>query len=522
MANTDRLSKTAEGTGLVLNAASKFQSVDFDDMSSLDTGLTIVSGVLDIASAVSAFLPPPYSAVTPTITGIFNMFLPGPPPQPTTTEVINKLTHEIQTGFLEQKTFITNQFKKQKEFIAEEFDKFTKEINEINDFNEALFSKEFLRETKTDALALLDQVKEQYDYILPQGNAVLTEAEALDLDQHVSAMASTFHAARAKHAFTDRCPDAFLKNNSTDEAVNTRKLCALLLETYFSIEKFRDITLSQLVVILEKSPLKNLVSGYLMIMEDRKTAMKTFVNEYLVTEEEQENTALFCLLFQPCEISYSEYCPWSSDIQREGIKDYLTFISPGTKDVWSNIYNLCNIETFGCSDNANCQVSIQHYVDGQYVDIDYPYNSKTVDIYYLDVDDQWVSYEWPNSSEPPWSISFIGDTEVTIQTQRENFCLTETYSNGGGPEQGAGYEVNPNFDENEKTCEDGFWSNICKSYGEKCFDFDSLFAESFTIKNVGIDNEHDLFTFELSSGYYLMVEFVKLETFVNGLPFVFR
>ena len=36
------------------------------------------------------------------------------------------------------------------------------------DFNEDLFSKEFLRETKTDALALLDQIKEQYDYILPQ------------------------------------------------------------------------------------------------------------------------------------------------------------------------------------------------------------------------------------------------------------------------------------------------------------------------------------------------------------------
>ena len=479
MANTDRLSKTAEGTGLVLNAASKFQSVS-GDMSSIDTALTITSGVLDIASAVSSFLPPPISTVTPIVSEIFNMFMPGPPPQPTTTEVINKLTNEIQTGFLEQETFITNQFQKQKAFIGEEFDKFTQEIK---DFNEDLFSKEFLRETKTDALALLDQVKEQYDYILPQANVILTEAEALDLDQHVSVMASTFHAARAKHAFTDRCPDAFLEYDNTDEAVNTRKLCALLLETYFSIEKFRDITLSQLVVILEKSPLRNLVSGYLMIMEDRKIVMKTFVNEYLVRGEDPENTALFCPLFQPCEISYSEYCPWSSDSQREGIQDYLTFISPETKDVWSNVYNLCNVRTFGCTDNANCQVSIQYYVNGQYIDIDWPYNS-----------------------DPPWNISFTGDTEVTIQT-RENFCIVETYfSDMDG-------SAHPNFDYNSKTCSSGSaWSPyFCWSYGEKCFDFDSLLSESFTVDNVGNEDEHDLYTFELSSGYYLMVERLELD-----------
>ena len=470
MANTDKLSRSAEGTGLVLSAVSKFASVD--GMSDLDAALTITSGVLDVMTAVSAFMPPPISTITPIISGIFGMFLPGPPPAPSLAA--------IKGLFTEQQTFITNEFEKQNDFITEEFEKFTQELK---DFNENLFSKEFLRETKTDALALLDQIKEQYDYILPQANVILTEAEALDLDQHVSSMASTFHSARAKHAFTDRCPDAFLEYDNTDEAVNTRKLCALLLETYFSIEKFRDITLSQLVVILEKSPLRNLVSGYLMIMEDRKIVMKTFVNEYLVRGEDPENTALFCPLFQPCEISYSEYCPWSSDSQREGIQDYLTFISPETKDVWSNVYNLCNVRTFGCTDNANCQVSIQYYVNGQYIDIDWPYNS-----------------------DPPWNISFVGDTEVAIQT-RENFCIVETYfSDMEG-------SAHPNFDYNSKTCSSGSaWSPyFCWSYGEKCFDFDSLLSESFTVDNVGNEDEHDLYTFELSSGYYLMAERLDLD-----------
>ena len=398
MSNTDKLSKSAEGTGLVLSAVAKFSSVD--GMSSLDTALTITSGVLDVVTAVSAFLPPPVSAVTPIISEIFGMFLPGPPPAPS--------LEAIQGLFLEQQTFITNEFEKQKEFITEEFDKFTKEIN---DFNEDLFSKEFLRETKTDALALLDQVKEQYDYILPQANVILNEAEALDLDQHVSVMASTFHSARAKHAFTDRCPDAFNDDENPDlnedenTHLNTRKLCALLLETYFTIEKFRDITLSQLVVILENSPLENLVSGYLIIMDDRKNAMKTFVNEYLVKEEDPESTVLFCPLFQPCEISYDDYCPWSTDTQRQGIQDYLTFISPETKDVWSDVYHLCNVRTFGCLDNDNCQVSIQYYIE--------------------DEDDLDIS--WPYGAS--WDISFVGDDEVTIETQQGGFTIEEITGN---------------------------------------------------------------------------------------------
>ena len=396
MANTDKLSRSAEGTGLVLSAVSKFASVD--GMSDLDAALTITSGVLDVMTAVSAFLPPPISTVTPIISGIFGMFLPGPPPSPS--------LEAIKGLFTEQQTFITNEFEKQNDFITEEFEKFTQEIK---DFNEDLFSKEFLRETKTDALALLDQIKEQYDYILPQANVILTEAEALDLDQHVSSMASTFHSARAKHAFIDRCPDAFLENDNTDDAVNTRKLCALLLETYFSIEKFRDITLTQLIVILEGSPLKNLVSGYLIVLDDRKTAMKKFVSNYLINEEDPEDIALFCPLFQSCEISYSGYCPWSSDSQRQGIVDYLTFISPETIDVWSNIYHLCNIRTFGCSDNANCQVSIQFYVEGQDLDISWPYGAS-------------------------WDITFVGDNEVTITPKQENLGITKT---DGGPDVGS-------------------------------------------------------------------------------------
>ena len=43
-------------------------------------------------------------------------------------------------------------------------------------------------------------------------------------------------------------------------------------------------------------------------------------------------------------------------------------------------------------------------------------------------------------------------------------------------------------------------------YEQESFDFsDSLFPGTFTIQNVGNEDEHDLYTFQFSSGSYLMV-----------------
>ena len=243
--------------------------------------------------------------------------------------------------------------------------------------------------------------------------------------------------------------------------MNTRKLCALLLETYFSIEKFRDITISQLVVILERSPLKDLVSGYIVIMEDRKTSMREFVNEYLVEAEDPENRPLFCPLFQSCQISYYKYCPWSSDTQRQGIQDYLTFVSPATKDVWSKIYQLCNVRTFGCFDNNNCLVDVHYNVNGDGNYINHP--------------------AWPYN--PPWIISFVGDTEVTIKTaQQEDFCVEQSQT----------------------------WGFLNTEYSLKCFDMETNSnLGTFTITNVGTDENQHLYTFTMPSGNNLMLQASK-------------
>ena len=52
----------------------------------------------------------------------------------------------------------------------------------------------------------------------------------------------------------------------------------------------------------------------------------------------------------------------------------------------------------------------------------------------------------------------------------------------------------------------------CVTNVKKCFDFDSLFSEPLTIQNEGTVEEHALYTFQLSSGNYLMVTEHSYET----------
>jgi len=75
---------------------------------------------------------------------------------------------------------------------------------------------------------------------------------------------SSFQTARAKYAFIDRCPNAFLFAEGHGKTnMMMRRICATLLEAYFDIEKFRDITIAQLIAILKKTKLSKLTQKLL-------------------------------------------------------------------------------------------------------------------------------------------------------------------------------------------------------------------------------------------------------------------
>ena len=100
----DTLSKGSEAAGHLASAVQKFIKSDGNVKQ-------ILSGCFDLVSALSVFLPPPYSQITGAISSIANMFLGG---GSTDTATI------IQTEFARQSKLILDQFENLKTFIVDE------------------------------------------------------------------------------------------------------------------------------------------------------------------------------------------------------------------------------------------------------------------------------------------------------------------------------------------------------------------------------------------------------------------
>ena len=204
---SDTVDKAGTVIGGVLTGVSKFVGVNYADGVSFEDIGIMVSGGLDIVNSVATLFPFPASTITGALSGILNIFGLGPPPDATNKEVIaavkkgqqeikddikagtNKISELLVTGFIEQKNFIHTAFKQQTIYLAKEFDNLEQHITDT-------FELQFLREIKNDAIALLEQVQEKYDYILPLAQETLTEAQALDLDQHAGILDTTFQTAR--------------------------------------------------------------------------------------------------------------------------------------------------------------------------------------------------------------------------------------------------------------------------------------------------------------------------------------
>ena len=73
MTAEEGLEKGLGALNSVIGAFGKFKKA-FKDENNPD-GMMVMSGVLDIANALAAFVPPPASLITGTISGIFGLFM---------------------------------------------------------------------------------------------------------------------------------------------------------------------------------------------------------------------------------------------------------------------------------------------------------------------------------------------------------------------------------------------------------------------------------------------------------------
>ena len=111
MTTVDNFSKASDTAGHLASGINTLIESSGDTMQ-------IISGCLDMASALTTFLPPPVSTITSTVSGIFNMFLGGG-----STDTATAISAEIQ----KQTDIITNKIESLKGYFDLALDKQTLE-----------------------------------------------------------------------------------------------------------------------------------------------------------------------------------------------------------------------------------------------------------------------------------------------------------------------------------------------------------------------------------------------------------
>ena len=100
------------------------------------------------------------------------------------------------------------------------------------------------------------------------------------------------------------------------------------------MEKFRDITLMQVLVIMERTPLKRLNDGYLILQEKRKSNIRQFVDTFLINMEDLSVKNIYCALFGPLKNSYDS--PWESETTKQSVEDYVRYVRADAADILAN------------------------------------------------------------------------------------------------------------------------------------------------------------------------------------------
>ena len=315
MSKTDMISKASTAVSGIVGAVDKFQSGDDKQ---------IISGAMDVTNSIAQFLPPPASTVTGSISGILQIF--GIGGGPSTEEVIKeefqKMKDFTARKFEQQTKFIAGEFAEQKEYIKEEFeaqkdfvdlrifdveskiadltdliqDEFTSQTNltlelftkekamlleqkEIinvgfqnleDSFRESIEElKEFItiekmKEIASKAKSVSEEIYEKLTFLLSGVNTDVQDHEADTINQQLGVMETSNKVSEIRYSFEELCVNTNnqLINQCTRNNILEKKFCTMIAYSYFSMEKYRDMTLIGLVNLLEKTSYKSLNQRY--------------------------------------------------------------------------------------------------------------------------------------------------------------------------------------------------------------------------------------------------------------------
>ena len=370
MTGTEKISKASTALSGIIGAGVKIFSGD---------GKTIVSGVMDGINTLAKFLPPPASIITESLSGVLEMF--GIGGGPSTVDVIkeefqkmkdftarqfDKQTKFIAGEFADQKKYIKEEFEVQKDFIDQRIGEVTEQIANLTDFIQDEFTsqtnltlelftkekamlleqkelisvgfqnledsftenieelKEFILNEKMIAISskaksVLVEIFEKFTFLKSVDNTDVQDHEADAINQQIAVMATSSEVAEVRHSFEELCVNANnqLINQCTRNILK-KKFCTMIAYSYFSIEKYRDMTLIGLVSLLQKTKYSSLNPRYLKVQNQRKQDIKKWISKVFVKEV-------------ACPVFKTETQYWEKQEHMNDVLDYFEYVDPSLK-----------------------------------------------------------------------------------------------------------------------------------------------------------------------------------------------
>ena len=106
-----------------------------------------------------------------------------------------------------------------------------------------------------------------------------------------------------------------------------KETCLILIHTLVTIEKYRDITMTNLINILQSTSLRQTNKGYLVVQNNRRNKLKSWIDTTLLSNEKIA-----------CTISYhrdTQY--WPSKEHQLEVDDFITYIGLSLRSKFDNI-----------------------------------------------------------------------------------------------------------------------------------------------------------------------------------------
>ena len=141
-----------------------------------------------------------------------------------------------------------------------------------------------MNEISDKANSMLEEIQQKFDFLNEYSGNNINDDLARAIKNDIDVLDSTSEIEFIKNRLKTKCIDNQLLK--CDQNTLQKSICTNIAYTFFSIEKYRDITLTRLINLLQATNLKGLNVGYLVVQTRRKNNMREWISANFIMNNE--------------------------------------------------------------------------------------------------------------------------------------------------------------------------------------------------------------------------------------------